>query len=308
MLNPNKEYANARLARWALAISGYSFEVQPRKGITNQNADIISCNPDNNPTVNADIDTLHTRPEILNISSVYIGNEFYKNMTQIRNMQEDDELTNYILNKFKTANITELGPYRITGGVLQYKHKENYKIFATQNMQLQILHDFHDNKFTGHYGFKKTYKHIKMHYYWPDMKAQIYEYCKTCHICQTYKFKNQNILAELQCIQVQHPFERLGMDCIGPLPLTAKGKKYILIFTDYFTKYTIAHALRSIVASEIAQIFVECVVCRFGAPIILHSDLGTNFTSALMEEITALCQTKQTFTTAYHPQANGQVE
>src|SRR3569832_2291723 len=175
-------------------------------------------------------------------------------------------------------------------------------------MKEQILKDFHDNKFRGHVGSKRTYEHIRTYYYWPNMREEIDYYCKTCHSCQINKFKNRAIVADLQPIEVNHPFERIGMDCIGPLPVTVQGNRYILIFTDYFTKYTVAHALTNITTPKVVQIFVDYLICHFGAPMKLHSDLGTNFTSALLEEITALCHTEHVFTTAYHPQANGQVE
>jgi hypothetical protein len=33
------------------------------------------------------------------------------------------------------------------------------------------------------------------------------------------------------------PMERVALDLIGPLPLSHKGNKYVLIVSDYFTKW-----------------------------------------------------------------------
>ena len=50
------------------------------------------------------------------------------------------------------------------------------------------------------------------------------------------------------------------------------------------------------------------VVCRYGVPSYLHSDQGANLTSNLMSALCKQLGIKQTRTSAYHPQGNGQVE
>ena len=54
--------------------------------------------------------------------------------------------------------------------------------------------------------------------------------------------------------------------------------------------------------------FIKQIYCRHGAPTILVSDNGTNFTSSLIRDLTENYGIKHLFTTPYHPQANGQVE
>src|SRR3569832_654369 len=95
------------------------------------------------------------------------------------------------------------------------------------------------------------------------------------------------------------------MDWVEP---TVNGNRYILIFVAYFTKYTEAFALFHITAEIVAKRFLTGIICRYGAPKILHSDRGTSFTASLMQEITRLCKTKQVFITPYHPMANGLVQ
>jgi len=116
------------------------------------------------------------------------------------------------------------------------------------------------------------------------------------------------IRAELKPILVSGPFERLAVDCMGPLTLTLNGNRFIVVFICHFTKYIESFATPDITAKTIAKFFVESIVCRHGAPSILQSDRGTDFTSQLMKEIAALFATKQMFTSAYHPMANGTVD
>ena len=95
---------------------------------------------------------------------------------------------------------------------------------------------------------------------------------------------------------------------MGPLPITSRGCKYILVITDKFSKWVEAFPLRVIDSETLAKVLVDEVVCRYGIPFTLHSDQGANLIS---EVITSLCKQlgiERTRTTAYHPQSNGQVE
>ena len=60
-------------------------------------------------------------------------------------------------------------------------------------------------------------------------------------------------------------------------------------------------------APTVANIFYN-FVCRFGAPVYLHTDQGCNFESKLIYEVCALLGIEKTRTSPYHPQSNGMVE
>ncbi|XP_055999552.1 uncharacterized protein K02A2.6-like [Ostrea edulis] len=100
------------------------------------------------------------------------------------------------------------------------------------------------------------------------------------------------------------------MDILGELhvPTTEKGNRYILVISDYFTKWTEAIAMPNIEAKTVAEIFVTEVVTRFGIPTTLHSDQGAQFESKLFTEMCKLLHIKKTHTNPYHPQSDGMVE
>jgi hypothetical protein len=102
--------------------------------------------------------------------------------------------------------------------------------------------------------------------------------------------------------------EWVAVDILGPLPVTAKGNKYILVIVDHFTKWTESVALPNQTAENVARAFVDEFVCRFGTPLQLHSDQGSNFESAVFSEMCSLLQIDKTRTTSMRPQANGCVE
>ena len=102
--------------------------------------------------------------------------------------------------------------------------------------------------------------------------------------------------------------ERLAMDILGPLALTPRGNKFVLVVTDYFTKWTESYAIPNQEATTVAEKLVSEFVCRLGVPREIHSDQGSNFESKVMAEVCKLLDIEKTRTTPLHPQSDGQVE
>ena len=67
-------------------------------------------------------------------------------------------------------------------------------------------------------------------------------------------------------IKVGQPFDRVGMDIVGPLPTTNKGNKYIVVATDYLTKWSEARALMNAKAFLVVPFFYENIIYRYGCP------------------------------------------
>ena len=103
-------------------------------------------------------------------------------------------------------------------------------------------------------------------------------------------------------------FDRIAMDILGPLPLTKSGNKYIIVFSDYRTKWPEAACLPSIEAHKVARSFFDLIITRHGAPHTLLSDRGANFLSQPMHEIYLIMNVKKLNTSSYRPQTDGLVE
>ena len=59
---------------------------------------------------------------------------------------------------------------------------------------------------------------------------------------------------------------RIATDILGELPITKNGNRYILVVSDYFTKWTEAFPVPNMESKTVAKIIVEQVVARFGTP------------------------------------------
>ena len=134
------------------------------------------------------------------------------------------------------------------------------------------------------------------------------EWCRNCDICAQKRGPQKKIVAPLKIVNVGAPMERIAIDVLGPLPMTEAGNKYILIIADYFTKWVEAFPLPNQEAKTVADKLVNEVICRFGVPLMIHSDQGGNFESALFAEVCQLLDIQKTRTTPYHPQSDGMVE
>ena len=123
------------------------------------------------------------------------------------------------------------------------------QLVVPKGLQLQIMHAAHDDVLAGHLGVAKTYEVIRQRFYWFKMFQDIQHYCRSCPDCARKKTPRTGVRAELIPIPVEGPFHRVGVDYLGPLPPTYSGNRYVVVFTDYFTKWPEAFAVPSIEAT-----------------------------------------------------------
>jgi transposase InsO family protein len=104
------------------------------------------------------------------------------------------------------------------------------------------------------------------------------------------------------------PFEKWGIDLMGPLPMTRKGHRFIIVVTNYLTKFVKIRALKSSVKQEVTRFLYERIFTRFRTPLEIISDNGPQFLNEVVENLLARLAMKHRFTTMYKPSTNGLVE
>jgi len=170
----------------------------------------------------------------------------------------------------------------------------------------KVLYNSHDNPLSGHLKFEATYNRINQKYYWYGMKKTVQDYVDACEVCQRDGSRRKN--EPLRTIKVGQPFERVGIDLVGPLPKTTYGNVYIAVAVDYLTKWPEARAIPDATADSVAAFFYEDIICRHGCPKELVSDNGSAFISQMVEKLLQQHQVKHRLISPYHPQSNGLVE
>ena len=99
------------------------------------------------------------------------------------------------------------------------------------------------------------------------------------------------------------------MDIIGPIsPPSAKGHRFILAITKYFSKWSEAIPLREVKTSDVIKFIKHHIIYRFGIPRRIIHDNGSQFVSHAFTRFCDKFRIQNLASTAYNPAANGQAE
>ncbi len=191
--------------------------------------------------------------------------------------------------------------------IAQRRGEEKRLLVVPRSKTESVMELAHAHPMAGHLGAQNTIQRIRDRFHWPGLEGEVKRFCQACPTCQRTSPRTPppSPLIPLPIIEV--PFERIGMDLVGPLPKSAWGHEHILVIVDYATRYPEAIPLRKATSKAIAQeLFLLC--SRVGIPSEILTNQGTPFMSRLMADLCCLLQVRQIKTTVYHPQTDGLVE
>ena len=95
---------------------------------------------------------------------------------------------------------------------------------------------------------------------------------------------------------------------MGPFPKAVGNKRYLLVGTDYFTKWVEAKPLANITDVDVKRFVWKNFVTRFGVPHVLISDNGLQFDSKMFRKYCGELGIINRYSTSAYPQGNGQTE
>ena len=140
------------------------------------------------------------------------------------------------------------------------------------------------------------------------MQKEAQEYVKKCDQCQRFTPNIHQLGGVLNPFSSPWPFAQWGLDILGPFPKTLGNKKYLLVCTDYFTKWVEAKLLANIRDVDVKRFIWKNIVTRFGVPYVLISDNGLQFDSKAFRKYCSDLGIKNRYSTPAYPQGNGQAE
>jgi len=180
---------------------------------------------------------------------------------------------------------------------------------ASKEKQQKILQEMHECPIGGHQGVQRTYDRLKLYVTWPGMYHDVENYVTNCKICQKSKFTAPYFRAPFQETDTQfHPWDKLYLDIVGPVPMTGEGYKYILTYQDTLSKYLVAIPMFTQTAEEVALNFMRHVVLQYGIPSSIVTDQGTQFMGDIFKRLCKLLKIHKLNTSVYHPESNGSLE
>nr|ABA97433.1 retrotransposon protein, putative, Ty3-gypsy subclass [Oryza sativa Japonica Group] len=173
-----------------------------------------------------------------------------------------------------------------------------------------ILTEAHQTQYSIHPGSTKMYQDLKEKFWWVSMRREIAEFVALCDVCQRVKAEHQRPAGLLQPLQIlEWKWEEIGMDFITGLPRTSSGHDSIWVVVDRLTK--VAHFIpvhTTYTGKRLAELYLSRIMCLHGVPKKIVSDRGSQFTSKFWQKLQEELGTRLNFSTAYHPQTDGQTE
>ena len=159
----------------------------------------------------------------------------------------------------------------------------------------------------GHQGQRRTLEKLQRRVYWPKMEDDVKEHCRTCLTCCRIKSRKPKH-GKMKTWFSNVPLSAVHMDIVGPFVESFEGYKYVLTARCRYSRWSAAIPLRTMLAEEVAQAFLQGWVYTLGSvPDYIVTDRGSQFTGNLLKHLSAKLGVQQRFTSAYHPQTN-QVE
>ena len=105
-------------------------------------------------------------------------------------------------------------------------------------------------------------------------------------------------------VVTSRPFQKIYIDFLGKYPRFKRGKSYIFIVVDHFSKFTFLKSMREATTANVIIFLVKEVFLKFGTLAIIHSDNGKQFVAKAFEEMIKTYQIKHLKTPIYSPQSN----
>ena len=184
------------------------------------------------------------------------------------------------------------------------------RICVPKSLQLAIMTDIHESPGdAAHGGYHKTYNRIASTFYWPKMGRDIKRFTQSCDICQKVRPRKHAAYGLLQPIPIPtRPFDTITMDFIMELP-ECEGYNGVLVVVDKLTKYVTFVPIDSTIDAEgTAEIIFKHIIAHYGLPRQIITDRDVRWTSDFWKTACEHLGVRRAFTTAHHPQADGQTE
>ncbi|GFY06596.1 transposon Tf2-6 polyprotein [Trichonephila clavipes] len=265
----NLKDPSGRLARWALRLQEHHFDVKYKTGKKHSDADALSRNPVEEET--------ETPDKFLAVTT---------SMNLAMEQKKDQDLAKLKL----LSNSSKNEEFRFIDGILCRKNFDpDGKLWLPvipKHLRADILRHFHDA---------------------PPQDTLVSRKLMT-GFARDFTGRECTEMSFVPIPPAIAPFHRIGIDLLGRFPKSAHGNKWIIVCTDYSTRYAITKALPTAEVDEIAKFLLEEIVLRHGAPRVIITDRGAVFRSRLISSLVDLCNIDHRFTTAYHPQTNGLTE
>ena len=227
-----------------------------------------------------------------------------------QNMVSEDEISSVPCCYYKKNSVL-MRKWRPPGVPSDAEWAVKLQVVLPKSYHNGVLSMAHETPLAGHLGVSKTYNKILNHFsFWPLIKTDVSNFCRSCHTCQMVGKPNQKIPhAPLHPIPAfEEPFSRVIIDRLCRiLPKSKSGNEFLLTIMCASTRFPEAIPLRNINAKTIERALIKFFTL-VGLPKSIQSDQGSNFMSGLFQQVMSELNIEQYKSSAYHPESQGALE
>ncbi|XP_017255857.2 transposon Ty3-I Gag-Pol polyprotein isoform X1 [Daucus carota subsp. sativus] len=274
----SQQHLSQRHAKWVSFLQRFTFTIRHKAGIQNKVADALSRKASFLTEMRVEVEGFDT------FKDLYADDKFF-------------------------------GP--IFQAILQGEHSE-YQLqegFLFKGLQLCIPECSLREKIVmekhalGHFGRDKTVALIENKYFWPKLKRDVTRHVERCHTCQRSKGGSTNAGLYTPLPTPSFPWNDVSMDFVVGLPRTQKRTDSVMVVVDRYSK--MAHFVpcrKAMDASHVAELYFKEIFRLHGVPRSITSDRDTKFMGHFWRTLWKKIGTELRFSTAYHPETDGQTE
>ncbi|GFV62167.1 transposon Tf2-6 polyprotein [Trichonephila clavipes] len=279
--NISEDYAKKELitciARWALQLEEFDYEIEHRAGSRMKHVDALS----RYPVMIVCNDTL--------TSKLKKAQEEDKNIQTLKSLLEKQESEEFF----------------VRNGIF-YKYLNGRELIVTPKaIEAELIKLIHEN---GRFSVGKTEEIVKQEFFIPNLTnvvKKVIVNCVPCILANKKTGKKEGFLNPISKESIL--LSTYHVDFIGPLPSTNKSYQHIFTVVDAFTKFTWLYPVKT-VSAEKAMEKLKQQQKTFGNPIRIISDRGSAFTSKLFIDYCDEENIQHLQVTTGVPRGNGQVE
>jgi len=275
------------LARWIETLAEFDYTVEHRPGRLHSNADVLSrpfCKqcydrPNHIPWV----DELERADAAVGPWSVHLlGIAPELTDADVARLQDEDEILGPVKLCYPSAIVTlddlralllegrKLWSMRPTivlqNQVLVPRDGYTVQLVVPQSLRHQLCTHTHAGPLAAHLGSQRMLAQLRRLYYWPGMRKDVDAWCRQCEGCAISRGPPSRPHGHLRKVSDGAPMDLVAIEILSGLPVTPDSYKYLLVATDYFSKWLEAVPLCDAEAHTCMRALYNAFFSRFGLP------------------------------------------
>ena len=297
----NKPVTNGRITRWLILLQEFDITIIDRPVKENPVAEFLSRIP-------KAVETTAVEDQFPDehLFAVAVQTPWY---ADVANYLAVGKLPKHLTPNERKQIIVKSNRFSWVGGYLFHIGADmEIRRCIREDEIFDILKACHDGPCGGLFAERRAaHKVLQTGYYWPTIFKDAKKSVQACDSCQRVGRPGPADEMPLRPQLVIEPFERWALDFVGPINPPSNQKTYILVATEYVTKWVEAEALPRATEESVIQFLFHLFV-RYGLPREVVTDGGPQFVGHKLAATLNNHHIHHKITTPYHPQANGQVE